>query len=298
MRILLPTDGSPPSQAALEFLAALPLPAATPVRLVSVVATVLPAATGFPDAAPAAMESYGEVIAAERQNSNDAIEAAKQRLSGSSLEVSAEVREGDPEHEILEAAEAFAADLILLGTRGPTGLEEFFLGSVARGVARHAKRPVLVARGAHGGLNRILLASDGSENSREAAAFLASLPLPEAAVTRVVYVLKPYDPFPGILPTDRAEFEAEAEEVRERQRQVGEHIVSVAASALKESGKLTETEVRLGSPTEEILEAAKETGADLIVAGARGESMLHALLVGSVAEKLLKQHKGSVLVVH
>ncbi|MDP9270967.1 MAG: universal stress protein [Chloroflexota bacterium] len=54
--------------------------------------------------------------------------------------------EGDAATEILAAAQAFKADLILLGTRGRTGVARLVLGSVARNVLHHASSSVLVVR--------------------------------------------------------------------------------------------------------------------------------------------------------
>jgi len=62
--------------------------------------------------------------------------------------ITAEVdrREGDAATEILAAANAFEADLILLGTHGRTGVVRLVLGSVARNVLHHASCSVLVVR--------------------------------------------------------------------------------------------------------------------------------------------------------
>jgi nucleotide-binding universal stress UspA family protein len=54
----------------------------------------------------------------------------------------------------------------------------------------------------------------------------------------------------------------------------------------------------VGDPADEILRLAEEREADLIVAGARGVSFLERLLVGSVADRLLKYADCSVLIVH
>jgi len=52
--------------------------------------------------------------------------------------------EGDPAHELLEAAETFGADLIVVGSVGLTGSARFVLGSVASTVLHHAPCDVLV----------------------------------------------------------------------------------------------------------------------------------------------------------
>lgn len=56
------------------------------------------------------------------------------------------LRDGVPFREILKAAGEVSADLIVLGTRGYTGLDRFMIGSVAERVARKAPCPVLIVR--------------------------------------------------------------------------------------------------------------------------------------------------------
>ncbi|MBE9157657.1 universal stress protein [Nodosilinea sp. LEGE 06152] len=56
------------------------------------------------------------------------------------------VKIGNPSSEIIDYAEANAIDLIVISSRGRTGLSRFFLGSVAERVVRFARCPVLVLR--------------------------------------------------------------------------------------------------------------------------------------------------------
>lgn len=56
------------------------------------------------------------------------------------------VWDGDPGDSIAAAAEAEHADLVVVGTRGRSGAERMFLGSVSDHVVRHAESPVLVVR--------------------------------------------------------------------------------------------------------------------------------------------------------
>lgn len=298
MRVLMATDGSDAATEAMTFLTTLPLPKDTEVRLIAVVAIPTPIMGSYPDAVPAAIDAYAQVLDVEREACARATERATETLAAQEYAVSCQIREGDPAHEILEEADAFEADLLVLGSRGMTGVEEFFLGSVARNVAKHCQRPVLLARTPQNGIRSVVFATDGSEQSRHAATYLANLPLPEGAVVTAVHVVRPQNPFPGILPTDPQEFHAAAEAVRRNQESIGERHLAGAETILKTGGKQTAQQLRVGDPAEEILAAAKETGADLVVAGARGVSLIKGLLVGSVAERLLRQTKGSVLLVH
>lgn len=62
------------------------------------------------------------------------------------LAVDRAVASGSPAEEILRAAERQRADLVVMGSKGLTGLKRVLLGSVSRKVARHAPCSVLVVR--------------------------------------------------------------------------------------------------------------------------------------------------------
>jgi len=68
------------------------------------------------------------------------------RLTAAGVMASVELRMGDPAHQITLAAAAWAADIVVMGTRGRTGLERIVRGSVAHRVLQHAPCSVLIAR--------------------------------------------------------------------------------------------------------------------------------------------------------
>jgi nucleotide-binding universal stress UspA family protein len=243
-------------------------------------------------------EILGPAIAEERAQAERATREAGERLAGTGAVVTTEIREGDPAREILAAADDVTADLVAMGTKGLTGLDAFLLGSVARNVAKHARRPVVVSRGPVSGLRRVIVATDGSDHARHAVRFAAALPLPAGVEYTAVNVVRPYSPFPGFFPADEGEFVAAVKEVNEQHHAAAAAVLESAREELAAGGKPATVEVREGDPAHELLALAGATGADLIVAGARGVSRLEGLLVGSVADRLLKQAPCSVLLVH
>ena len=72
-------------------------------------------------------------------------EELKKLASSSGMEMDVEVRTGHSYHTILEVAEEKKADLIIVASHRP-GLQDYFLGSTAAKVVRHAKCSVLVIR--------------------------------------------------------------------------------------------------------------------------------------------------------
>lgn len=83
-----------------------------------------------------------------RENAAQLLEECTARYPGRTFVT--ELKEGKPASIILEAAKRHDAQLIVLGTHGRGGLEDFFLGSVAAHVVRKAACPVLTARNSAG----------------------------------------------------------------------------------------------------------------------------------------------------
>lgn len=93
---------------------------------------------------PSYIESYlPEGI--HEENRNMAMEKLKALARANTIEPTCEVRIGHPHVTILEAAESHAVDIVIIGSHRP-GLQDYFLGSTAARVVRHAQCSVLVDR--------------------------------------------------------------------------------------------------------------------------------------------------------
>jgi nucleotide-binding universal stress UspA family protein len=124
-----------------------PIFAASVVRVVSVADTGFPWWTGFPEAgSPDVMNAYLDSADQSRRQHEELAREMAARLVADGLDAEADGRVGDPASEILAAAVASNADLIVIGTHGITGLKRLLLGSVARNVLHHATCSVLVVR--------------------------------------------------------------------------------------------------------------------------------------------------------
>ena len=144
MRILVAVDGSEHSEAAVDEVAHWRYSADSEVRVISVVETPY-----FPTTYPLG----GVDMSVNDQMEKDAraaVEkaAAKLRAADESrqLNVTTNVLSGSPKRVVLEEAEAFGADLIVVGSHGHGALERFLLGSVSQAVALHAKCSVEIVR--------------------------------------------------------------------------------------------------------------------------------------------------------
>ena len=96
------------------------------------------------------MSLYGDMEKFAREQARAAVEKAAAKLGAKDqnrqLKVTTEVRSGSPKQMILEEAEAFGADLIVVGSHGHGMLERFLLGSVSQAVALHATCSVEIVR--------------------------------------------------------------------------------------------------------------------------------------------------------
>jgi nucleotide-binding universal stress UspA family protein len=135
---------------------------------------------------------------------------------------------------------------------------------------------------------RVVLATDGSEDAHAAAAWLGGFPLPPGTMVRVVTVATiPPSPL-DIAPV--REFQASI-------RQEARTVVDATCAALVGRFPGVEGRVLEGDPREELVRAAEEWPADLVVLGARGLGALAGFVLGSVSLGVARHAPCAVLVV-
>jgi nucleotide-binding universal stress UspA family protein len=290
VKILYATDGSEPADAARAFLRALPLPAGTEIQSLVVHG---PFSESFYAERPTLSRLWRERQSWAARALADAAELDREgiRITGTTVS-------GDASHEILVEADRFGADLIVVGSRGLTGFEGFVLGSVARNVAHHASRPVLVARAPRHRLRTVILATDGSKHAEMALEFLCRLPLPRESGVLLAHVVRPHSPATTLAAHTDPSLGALMGQIRQEQEEDAAALLHQAAARCEAAGRASERVVRWGDPSAELLMLLQETEADLLVLGARGRSLIQGLIVGSVADRMLKRAQTSVLVVH
>ena len=142
MKILLATDGSPCSELAVEEVARLPWPAGTVVRVLSVIEfnTV---------AGPEALEmseAYYDALERLARGDLERVTSRLRQKAARELSVESTSRAGSPKQVILDEAESWGADLIVVGSHGRGLAGRFLLGSVSQAVATHAGCSVEVVR--------------------------------------------------------------------------------------------------------------------------------------------------------
>src|SRR5436853_7650344 len=146
MKIVLAMDGSACSDAAVDEVARRPWPADSQVRIVSVLEIPAPLTAGPWTYA----SSFEELEAAERSQAEKTLASAATKLregTGSKpLSITTEVLLGSPKRVIVEEAEKWGADLIVVGSHGYRSWERMLLGSVSQAIALHAECSVEIVR--------------------------------------------------------------------------------------------------------------------------------------------------------
>jgi nucleotide-binding universal stress UspA family protein len=148
MKVLLAIDGSPHSHAALVEFATRPWPDRTEVQILTVVHSSIPL---FFDPAFVAAAAHMEQTLDRRRDAPALVEAAADliRDANPSISVATKIIEGIPEEAIVEEAQSWGADLIVLGSHGYGRVRRVVLGSVAGSVVAQAPCSVQVVRAKH-----------------------------------------------------------------------------------------------------------------------------------------------------
>jgi len=143
MKILIAIDGSDFSQAALQSVTARPWPADSEVKVLHVVeppSLLLGREMGGYD------PEFEAVWKALREQAKDLVMKAAEKLRAAKLNVSTDLVEGNPKSQIIDIANEWHADMIVLGSHGRSGLNRFLMGSVSQDVVRHAHCSVEIIR--------------------------------------------------------------------------------------------------------------------------------------------------------
>ena len=264
-RILVATDLSAPAGRALESARVLAAKTGGTVVLLSVV----PPPVGLYPQERADLAALSEAWMREARTALAPL-AVRARRGG--LRVRVETRFGNPGRRIVDVAEEIEADAICIGRSGHSRIERLALGSTAERVVRSAPVPVVVVGNRSiKRIARVLVAVDLGEGSATGLRLARRLASGKGGL-EVLFVIPPGTAGRGTAALD--EFLA----LHGADRGVG-----VALEAQDPAGG--------------ILDRERETRPDLIVVATQGRRGLDRLLLGSVAEKVVRYAEAPVLAV-
>jgi nucleotide-binding universal stress UspA family protein len=305
--VVVPLDGSPEAEQAIPYARAL-LPTDGNVLLVTIVSDL-----GAPAASAPHLTDWQRVHQPEREAAYAAVlnaaRAALQQIAARQPDApanwSVEVALGDPASQILQIAAQRDADLVVMTTAGRGALGRLVFGSVADRVVRTSPVPVLLVRPAvtalapeEVALTRLLVPLDGSELAEAALPVARELaqrlriPMHLVLATNSAHVLATLGgrgPFSAAPPADLYT------EWRSNLERDATTYLSEVARGLQAEGIAATWEVGSGAPYAEIAHAIQP--GDLLVMTSHGRGGVMRWLLGSVAEKVVREAPAPVLLV-
>ena len=298
-KILVPLDGSRFGEQALATACALARRADAKVKLVHVVDFV-----SFVEGPAASAEEWLHTNA--RSDADRYLQDCRtQVLKTWGVQAQATVTEGVPALQIEEEARNWNADLIVMSTHGHGAFDRAWLGSVADSLVRESSTPVILVRASEDQpaasgpetFTHILVALDGSSLAEQALAPVERLARATRARITLVRVVRPW-----LIATRPLAAAPQLPELREkalaaRRDQARDYVTGVASSLDEGLGEVTADVITAeSSEAAEIIRYAEQRGVDLIALATRGRSGLKRLVLGSVADKLIRGSPVPVLV--
>ena len=298
--ILVPLDGSAFGERALPVALALARRSGARIELVHAHERYV-----YASGAPMFDARLDEEFSAEMRKSLESLAERLRRKTG--LTLTTTFLEGRVTRTLREYIAESGAHLVVMTTHGHGGLSRAWLGSVADQVVRHSTRPVLLVRpGAAAAASaadeplfrRIVVPLDGSDAAEAALDHAVMLGTPgdtEYALVQVVVprpILAHAAPYPGGVPVaDRGELERRRAEAREYLDRVRADFEANGFAAKAEV--IVHRQIARG-----ILEYARGYDGDLIALATRGRGGMSRLLLGSVADKVLRGATTPLLMYH
>jgi nucleotide-binding universal stress UspA family protein len=243
------------------------------------------------------LKQLGEVSAAMKADEIKRLSEKLAQLQAKGIDVELVRRAGPPGEIVTEIARDRSAELIVVGTHGHTGIQRFLLGSVATAVLRNAPCDVLVCRGATGPspFLRPLVATDFSPAAARALRNAAALTAPGAPLDVIHAWQLPVGSWGAtLLGQARFPWSTVRDAVLSGVKAQADKLVASSPDL----GHELRVELIQGPPASVITHAAERGGHDLIAIGTHGHRGFRRLLLGSVAESVIRHAPCSVLVAH
>ncbi len=294
LQILLAVDGSVHTIAAAKLIVGIRWPAGSHISILAILPERWLTLDRNFDEKKEVNAALEKIHQRDRLAAENLAAQVAEMLSSDQLPANPEVRDGRPSLAILQRASELPADLIVIGDRGLSAPEQFWLGSTAHKVAHYADCSVLVTRPLeHSEPMNVILAVDGSPEAQQAAELLCSLSLSQWGYVTVVGIAEITTEVPSgdSLPMadtsvsnsrkHSAQLTAGVPEVvQDALIEAAEARVAQVVRRLRNCGAQVSGIIRLGHPAEEILTIAQEQNAALIVLGARGRNTRRAIPFG------------------
>jgi nucleotide-binding universal stress UspA family protein len=281
--ILLPVDGSDGAAEALHHAAEIAHWADATIHVLFVADTTRDSVT--------VVET--QVVDALVREGADIVEDAEKTLNTLGVDYDTDVVQGNPAPTIVEYAERYDYDVIVMPTHGREGVSRYLLGSVTEKVVRLSSVPVLTVRMQPDErlvfpYENVLLPTDGSAGAAHAADHALSLVADFDATVHVLSVVDETSLGPDVHSTITGP---------EREQVATDAVDDVVSEAERRGVSNTVRHVEHGSPIEGILDTIESNDIHAVVMGTTGRRGSDRILLGSVAERTVRSAPVPVITV-
>ncbi|NHN60997.1 MULTISPECIES: universal stress protein [Halorussus] len=235
----------------------------------------------------------GETVDALEQQGEDVVDEAAKTLDTLGVSYDTEIVQGNPAPTIVDYAERYDQDLIVMPTHGREGVSRYLIGSVSEKVVRLSSIPVLTVRMQPDEelvfpYENILIPTDGSTAAAHAAGHLIEL---AASLDATVHVLSVVDDTALGLDVRSTGSGKESEDA------ATDAVEAVVSEAESRGVTNTVRHIERGTPVEEILHCIESNDIHAVGMGTTGRRGTDRILLGSVAEKTVRSAPVPVMTV-
>ncbi|PKD43326.1 universal stress protein [Rhodohalobacter barkolensis] len=239
----------------------------------------------------------------------EALEKYKKKLEAKDLTVEIDIRSGVhfyPPTEILESAKERDADFVVIGNRGHSKVQEMLMGSTATEVLHRSELPVylinmevewydddvekrkLVLKMAHEkSLDHVLHPTDFSENAYRAFEVIKNLDK-EGLIKKLSLVhVQGHHAIALKDPVSRDELTKQTEQILDEMR-------DQLSGNTRENAQIY---ITFGTPAKEIISAAEDNKATMLIMGSQGKGFVERFFIGGVSNQVTRQSKIPILLV-
>ncbi len=234
----------------------------------------------------------GQAVDALVQEGEDVVEEAAKTLDTLAVSYETDVVQGNPPETIVDYAERYDHDLVVMPTHGREGVSRYLLGSVSEKVVRLSPVPVLSVRMQPDEqltfpYERLLVPTDGSPAATRAAEHVVAL---AAELDATVHAL-------SVVDDTALGMDVRSTVASEETEQAAAEAVDGVVTTGEDHGVDVVRHVEHGAPVEAILDYIETNAVDAVGMGTTGRTGTDRILLGSVAEKTVRSAPVPVMTV-
>lgn len=282
-QILFPTDGSETAATAFEYARSVASAHDATLHILHVADSTVTSTTRI----------GGDVVDVLEREGKEFVDELAERANSAGISAVTDVQQGGPAEMIVEYADEYDIELIVMPTHGRDGLKRHLLGSVTERVVNTASTPVLTVTPSEVEEfvyppSTILLPTDGSRCAELALEEVTALADTTDAALHLLTVVE----------TATLGIDVRSTVARDKLEERASELLDNATATAREAGvESIATSIAYGQPYKNIHSHITENDIDLVVMGTRGETDFSRYVLGSVSDKLIRTAPVPVLVV-